>query len=280
MTKFKSLILTALFLVSSITTASTCQASETIRINGSGIALDMMRPLIAAYLRSNQNAHIEMGKPLGSSGATKALIAGALDMAVCSRGLNPEEAAQGVTQKKYGITPLVIATEKYVPKSGISTKELEDIFTGKLATWENGEKIRLVLRPQEDIDTKILRKLSSGMNSAIDTAHARTGMIMAITDPESYSAISRTPGGIGTTGMNSIISEKLNLKILSLNGIKPSLQTISNGTYPLTKEINFSITTKTPPAALKLINFIFSRQGRTIAEKSGVLVTAGLPEGK
>jgi len=279
-TKFKTLILIVLFLSISITTTTTCHAVETIRINGSGIALDMMKPLVAAYLKANQNVRIEMGKPLGSSGATKALIAGALDVAVCSRDLKPEEAAQGVTLKKYGITPLVIATEKSVPKSGISTKELEDIFTGKLASWENGEKIRLVLRPQEDIDTKILRKLSSGMNSAIDIAHARPGMILAITDPESYSAIARTPGGIGTTGMNSIISEKLHLKILSLNGIKPSLKTISNGTYPLAKEISFATTAKTPPAALKLINYIFSPRGRAIAEKSGVLVTAGLTEGK
>lgn len=280
MTKFKILISTALFWAISITTTATCHAIETIRINGSGIALDMMKPLITAYLKTNHNVHIEMGKPLGSSGATKALIAGALDIAVCSRSIKHEEAAQGVTQKKYGKTPLVIVTEMNVPKYKISTRELEDIFTGKLVSWDNGEKIRLILRPQEDIDTKILRKLSNGMNIAIDIAHARPGMIMAITDPESYSAIARTPGGIGTTGMNSIISKKLNLKILTLNGIKPTLKTISNGTYPLVKEINFSTTAKTSPTALRLIGYIFSPQGRAIAQKSGVLVISGLPQGK
>lgn len=125
--------------MTSIISAATCHAVETIRINGSGIALDMMKPLLAAYLKVNGNVRIEMGKPMGSSGATRALIAGALDIAVCSGNLKLEEAAQGVTQKKYGITPLVIATEKNVPKSGISTKELEDNFKRHLSPGERNQ---------------------------------------------------------------------------------------------------------------------------------------------
>ena len=280
MLKLTTVILAVHILIIGMIPADTCQASEIIRINGSGNALDMMKPLIAAYIKTNRNIRIEMEKPLGSTGATKALLTGALDLAVTSRNIKPEETTKGARQLKYGKTPVVIVTEKNVHKSGISTKELEDIFTGKKIYWENGEKIRLVLRPNEDIDTNILRALSDGINKAIDAAHARPGMIMAITDPESYSTIAKTPGSIGTTSLNSIISEKLPLNILSFNGIKPSLKAISNGSYPLAKEINFVTTTKTTPETKRLINYIFSPQGRAIAEKAGVLVTASPTEGK
>ena len=279
MPKFLYLLTAVLVLTQSIAYTDDCHAADTIRINGSGNALDMMKPLIGVYRKTHPDIRILMEKPLGSSGAVKALLADALDMAVVSRDLKPEESAQGAALIKYGRTPLVIVTGKSVLKSGISTKELEDIYIGKTSTWQNDEKIRLVQRTPEDTDTNILRRLSPSMSSAITASHARPGMIIAITDPDSYNTILKTPGSIGATAMNSIISEKLPLTMLSLNGINPSLKSLSSGAYPLAKEISFVTTAKTPPATQKFINFIFSTQGRSIAEKAGVLVTAGVAEG-
>lgn len=275
MPRFTHHLLIVLVLTACIARTGICHAADTIRINGSGNALDMMKPLIKVYGKTNRNVRIDMKKPLGSSGAVKALLAGALDVAVISRDLKPEEAAQGAVLRRYGKTPLVIVTGKSARTSGITTKILEDIYTGKISAWQNGEKIRLVLRPREDTDTHILRALSPGMDSAITASQARPGMIVAITDPDSYSTISKTPGGIGAAGMNSIISEKLPLTILSLNDVNPSLKTLASGAYPLAKEISFVTTSKTPPAVQNLISFIFSARGRAIAEKAGVLVTAG-----
>lgn len=260
--------------------ANTCHAVETIRINGSGSGLDMMKPLIAAYLTSHPEVLINMEKPLGSSGAIKALLAGALDLTVASRDLKPEESAKGARLKKYGKTPLAIVTENRVPKKDITTKELMDIYAGRTVTWQDGRQIRLVLRPREDADTLILRRLSPGMDLAVTASHNRPGMIVAITDPESYTTILKTPGSLGTSALNSIIGEKLPLTVLTLNGVKPSLNTVANGAYPLVKEINFVITAKTTVAAMKLIDFIFSPQGRVIARKAGVFITAGQSAGR
>lgn len=279
MPKFTHLLFATFFLMGSITHTAICHAEDTIRINGSGSALDMMKPLIHAYIKTNRDAHIVMAKSLGSSGAIKALLADALDLAVVSRELKPEEAAQGAMLRRYGKTPLVIVTEKSAQRADISTGELEDIYIGKTGTWQNGGKIRLVLRPLADTDTQILRGLSPGMDNAITASHTRPGMLIAITDQEAYATIKSTPGGIGTTALNSIISEKLPLTVLSLNGVKPSPKNLALGTYPLTKEISFVTTTKTTPASKKFINFIFSAQGRAIAEKAGVLVTAGVADG-
>lgn len=253
-----------------------CFATETIRINGSGSALDMLRPLAEAYRKTNRDIRIEIEKPLGSSGAVKALLAGALDMAVSGRAVKPEEAAKGAKQQGYGRTPLIIVTEKSVKKQDLTTKELEEIYAGNTLKWQNGENIRLVLRPKEDIDSQILRTLSPGMNNAVTSAQSRPGMIIAITDPEAYATVHRTPGGLGTTTLASILAEKTTLNSLSLNGVKPTLRNLENGTYPLFKEISFITTIRTSPAALKFISFVYSPQGRAIAAKAGVLVTAGV----
>lgn len=255
-------------------------AAETIRINGSGSALDMLKPLVEAYRKNNRDIRIEMEKPLGSSGAVKALLADALDLVVSSKPLKPEDVAKGALLKEYGRTPLVIITEKSVHKGNITTKELEEIYTGTTTQWQNGEKIRIVMRPREDIDTLILRGLSPGMNKAITESQSQPGMITAVTDPEAYTAVSKTPGALGATGLTSVITEKLILNTLSIDGVKPTPENLASGAYRLFKEINFVTTSKTKPAAHKFISFVYSPQGRSIAKKSGVLITAGANSNK
>ncbi len=268
-------ILAVVFLTAGALSSNLCHAEDTIRINGSGSALDLMKPLIKAYQETNKNARFKMEKPLGSSGAVNALLAGALDIAVSSKQLKPEEAAKGALLKKYGKTPLAIVAEKSVRKTDITTQELEDICSGSMTRWPNNERIRLVLRPEQDIDTKILRSLSPGMNKALDASHLRHGMLTAVTDSEAYTLIAKTPGGLGASGLTSVIVEKLPLKVLTLNGVEPTLQTLASKAYPLAKDIDFIVTPRTSPAALKFIDFAFSPQGRAIAQKAGVLVVAG-----
>ena len=123
----KSILITVVFFMASTLLSNLCHAEDTIRINGSGSTLDLMKPLIKAYQKTNKNVRFKMERPLGSSGAVNALLAGALDIAVSSKRIMPEEAGQGAWQKEYGKTPLAIVTEKSVPKTDITTQELEDI---------------------------------------------------------------------------------------------------------------------------------------------------------
>jgi len=248
------------------------QATEEIRINGSGTALDMLKPLAEAYQRKHPQVRIAIEKPLGSSGAIKALLAGALDLALSSKPLSPDEAARGARLQGYGKTPLAIVTEKGVPASDITTQLLEDIFAGRATQWKPGSPVRLVLRPQNDIDTTILRSLSPGLNQAVSLAHGRPGMLMAVTDPEATALIARTHGGIGASGLAGLLVDKPPLKVLTLNGVRPTTATLASGTYPLAKEISVVTTAKTPAAAWAFIDFIYSAAGRAQAEKVGVLV--------
>jgi phosphate transport system substrate-binding protein len=268
-----SWLLAAAILMASFIHSGSCLAADTVRINGSGSALDMLKPFIEAYLKTNRNVRIEMEKPLGSTGAIKALLAGALDVVAASRTLKPEEIAKGALQSKFGRTPLVIVTEKSVNKTNITTKELEDIYSGTTTTWQSGEIIRLVLRPKEDMDSKILSGLSPGMNSALVKSQSRPGMITAVTDFDAYTTISRTAGAVGASGLTSLITGKPSLNALSLNGVAPTPQNLASGIYPLAKEISFVTGSRTPPEAQKFLNFVYSPQGRAIAAKSGVLVT-------
>ncbi len=255
-------------------------AGEAVRINGSGSGLAMLKPLIEAYRRANPGVSFEVQKPLGSSGAIRALTAGALDIGLSSRSLKPEETARGARLTPFGRTPLAIVTGRDVPVQDITTGDLEKIYSGVMTKWPNGEHIRIVLRPQEDIDTKILRGLSAGMDDAVTKAQARKGMIMAVTDPESDTTVSKTPGSLGAAGLTGVTTTRRPMKIISLNGVTPSTAAVASGRYPLVKEIAFVTTDRLPDAARKFLEFVYSDAGRALASKTGVLVAEGAAFGR
>jgi len=71
------------------------------------------------------------------------------------------------------------------------------------------------------------------------------------------------------------VTEKPLLKVLSYNGIKPSLDTLSKGQYPLAKQLYLVSSAKSSPTALQFIQFTLSSQGRSILMTSGALPHEG-----
>jgi len=252
------------------------QAADLIRINGSGSGLDMMKPLIAAYTKTHPEVDFGLDKPLGSSGAIKALKAGMLDLAMTSRPLKPEETAAGIILLKYGQTPLAIVTNKDVGKKDINSQELVNFYAGKTANWPDGKPVRLILRPKEDADTKVIRKFSPEMDVAMTSAQAKPGMIVAITDPEAAESIAKTSGALGAAGLTGVIVGQLPLKVMSVNGVEPTPETLANGTYPFAKQLDIVTMGSTlPEPAKKFLTFVYSLEGRGIAHSAGVQITAG-----
>ncbi|GAM07904.1 phosphate-binding protein PstS 1 precursor [Geobacter sp. OR-1] len=250
----------------------TAEAADVIRINGSGSALDMMTPIVAAYRKANPKVEIRMAKPLGSSGAIKALLAGVLDIVVSSKPLKPEEAHQGAVGREYGKTPLLFVTNMDVKKDNITLQELKDIYKGNTITWPDGKPLRLILRPEGDIDTQIIRGLSSGLDAAVSAATKRRGMVIAVTDPDLVETVAKTSGALGAASLSTMLVTKPRLNPLSFNGTRASTTALAAGSYPLAKEIRFITTSRTSAAAAKFLAFVYSAKGRAIAEKSGVLL--------
>jgi phosphate transport system substrate-binding protein len=271
----KRLLHGIMLLATGLLLAGPALAADPVRINGSGSGLHMMKPLIEAYSVAHPEAQFEMDKPLGSSGAIKALMAGVLDIAITSRPLKPEEVKAGATLETYGQTPLALVTHKGVTKKDLTSQELEDIYAGRTQTWPDGKPIRLILRPVEDADTKLIRKLSPDMDAAMTSAQGRPGMTIAVTDPEAVAAIAKTPGGMGASGLTGVIFEKLPVNVMNLNGVEPTPQTLAKGSFPLAKALDIVTMGALPEAAKQFLAFIYSPEGRKVAAAAGVRMTAG-----
>jgi phosphate transport system substrate-binding protein len=69
--------------------------------------------------------------------------------------------------------------------------------------------------------------------------------------------------------MTADCTAKDEVKLLSINGIAPTLENITNGSYPLTETIYAIDTGKGNPHTQELINWCISPQGRELLQKTG-----------
>ena len=242
--------------------------AETIRISGAGGAIGTIRILGEAFRKTNPGIRVEILPGMGSSGAVRAVLAGRLDIGLSGRMLKGEERAQDVIETKYARTPFAFVVNSNLKMTGLTLEGLTAIYAGK-RDWENGKRIRLVLRPQADSDIEVLKSMSPAMSAAVDIALRREGMIVATTEQDAVDAIESVPGAFGGTTLSLVSSERRALRILALDGVVPSVRTMADGSYPYSKTF-FMVTKINPPASVRrFIDFVRSPAGAAILAKNG-----------
>jgi phosphate transport system substrate-binding protein len=251
-------------------------AEEALKIGGTGNALRSMEVVAKGYEKANQGIRVKVIFPsLGTTGGIRAVAQGAIDAGLSSRPLMEEELKLGLTALRLSKTPSVFVTRRDVNISGLSAGEIAKIYRGETATWPDGKRIRLVLRPKGETDTFIVKKISPEMSQAVDTALSKDGLAIAVTDQDCLDLLEKTPGGFGVSTLAQIVSEERPLKILSFDGVMPSIKTLTDGSYPLFRELYLVTKAERSGAVRKFIAFVQSPPGTRIMAGAGNLVMIG-----
>lgn len=271
-TKFKKNISLLLIAVSTVLIcSSTVHAENVLKMGGAGSALGTMKLLGEAFEKLHPDIRVHVLPSLGSTGGIKAVAKGDVAIGLSGRPLKDEEQKLGLVQIEFARTPFVFVANKDVRVSNVSTKELVEIYAGKKQTWPDGTRIRPVLRPRKETDTKIVESISPEMGQAVETALLREGMIITITDQENAATIEKVKGSVGASTLSQIISEKRPLKILSYNGVKPTIKALSDGSYPFVKPLYLITSPEKSAIVQKFIDFVWSPTGQKILEGNGNL---------
>lgn len=249
--------------------ASPRAAAQEIKLGGTGAGLGTMQVLAAAYTKTHPQTSITVVPSMGSGGGIKALLAGALDLAVSSRALNASENKAGVEAVEYGRTPLVFATATSNKTQGVSTQFLVDAYSGKIDTWPDGHKLRLVMRPLGDSDSETVKSLSPALREAKTASEKRQGMVFSTSDQDTANTIEKVPGALGPSTLALMLSENRALKALALNGVMPTVQTLASGAYPLAKPLLLVSGPGTSAQARDFVAFVRSPAGRELLAKHG-----------
>jgi phosphate transport system substrate-binding protein len=241
----------------------------TLRIGGTGAAVATITQVAAAFQKKHPESRFVFPPSLGSSGGIKAVIAGALDVGLNSRPLTEAERSHGLLSTEYARTPLLLVTSHGGAGINFTLKQIASIYDGEIQRYPDGIPLRVIMRPEVEIDIHLVRGLSPEIDAAIQRAQLREGMAVAVTDHDNAEMLLKTRGALGWMTMAQLISENLGLTPLSINHIVPDQANFASGKYPLFR--TFSVVTGAHPTPLvkAFLEFLFSAEGRAILVRNG-----------
>lgn len=244
-------------------------AAEELKIGGTGAALGGMRLLGEAFAARNPDIKVNVLPSLGSSGSVRAVLQGAIDLAVASRPLNDRERKSGAMEIEYARTPFVFAVSTKTNVTATTLDQVADIYAHKIRKWPDGRNIRIVLRPAGDSDSDQMKSMSPTLKEALLETEKRPGMAFAVTDQDAATGIESIAGAIGPSTLALITSEKRELRALKLDGVEPTVKNLGSGAYRHYKTFYIVTGPKTTATARKFAAFVQSQGGREILSRSG-----------
>lgn len=203
-------------------------------------------------------------------------------------GARPSE-AQIELAKEYGveldITPIgkeafVFFVEEDNPVENLTSEQLRAIYHGDITNWsELGGKNHEILafqRPENSGSQTMMKYFMGDVSlkepQTYEVVDAMVGVIKKVAQ------YANENGAIGYSFRYFLeeLNQEKGVKMLSIDGVYPTLENIENGSYPLTTVVCV-ITRKNDsnPNVQKMIDFILSDDGQEIVRKTGY---AGLAE--
>ena len=173
-----------------------------------------------------------------------------------------------------GKEAFIFFVEEDNPIDNLSSDDVRKIFSGEITNWKElggkNQKIIAFQRP-EDSGSQVMMKYFMGVVSLkeAETIERVDAMGGAITAVKQYH---NEKGAIGytfnyfLTGLN----QETGVKILSIDGVYPNIETISNDTYPIIVDLVCAkLQDNEKENVDKLIDFLLSKDGQYIIEKTG-----------
>lgn len=158
----------------------------------------------------------------------------------------------------------------------LSIKQLVDIYTGKITNWKEvgGEDTEIVpfQRPATSGSQSLFMKLLMKETKPMDAPTELTPMAMGdLIDSIAVYDNSANALGFSVFYYASYMYTKPNLRLMKVNGVEPSNESIEKGKYPLINEYYLVIRKDEPEDSptRRLYNWILSGAGREAIIKSG-----------
>ncbi|MGX8680403.1 MAG: PstS family phosphate ABC transporter substrate-binding protein [bacterium] len=207
------------------------------------------------------------------------LIQGNIDMMFAARPSTAQKAFAASLKEQIVTTPIgkeafVFFVEEDNPVDSLTSDQLRAIYHGDITNWkEVGGKDQEIVpfqRPEES-GSQVMMKYFMGDVSlkkpkTYEYNDAMTGVI------EEVAQYNNEAGALGYTFKYFLtgLHQEQHVKILSVDGIAPTAETISHDTYPITGYLMCAtLASNQKPYVKKMLDFLLSPDGQEIIEQTG-----------
>ena len=214
-----------------------------------------------------------------TTGAYYNIVAGDADIIFAA--LPSDEQKQFAKESGVELVYTPIGREAFVffvnaenPIDNISVEQIQKVYSGKITKWDElGVKgfgdIKAFQRDEGSGSQSTLEKLMAGQELMTppkeDVIDGMGGIIERAADYKNY----KNAIGYSFRFYSTEMVKENKIKLLSVNGVYPSLENIENGTYPLASYFYAVTRSDADENVLKLLEWITGRQGQKIVEMTG-----------
>ncbi|PKB71238.1 MAG: hypothetical protein BZY87_06370 [SAR202 cluster bacterium Io17-Chloro-G6] len=202
--------------------------SVEIRISGAGGTTGVLRGLADEYSKVHTDLSFKFLEGSGSGGGVKGVTGDVLDLGAMSRRPQESEIETGIKYITFAEERVAVVTSPDLPLSNLTVEQVRAIFTGEIDNWASiggpDALIRLIVREEEDSNTKIMRTGILG-----DTPFSKTAVLMT-SESDAKDALNQATNAIGYLAYSGVVSGALSVNPVALDGLHPA---DSGGDYPL-----------------------------------------------
>jgi phosphate transport system substrate-binding protein len=232
----------------------------------------------AVYTQKDYNIYNSEVMCTTTSGAYNNLIEGKVDIIFVARPsqLQIEDAKKAGVELK--LTP--IGKEAFVffvnsknKVKGLSTKQIQDIYSGQTTNWKEvgGERdrIRAFQRSENSGSQTMLQKVMEGKKLMVppknDVVSAMDGIIRNTANYENY----KNAMGYSFLFYATEMVQNNQIRLLEVDGVYPNRESIKSKKYPLAAEFYAVTAGSTNPNVEAFINWVLGTQGQYLIEETG-----------
>jgi phosphate transport system substrate-binding protein len=240
-----------------------------VHLAGTGVWLPLARELAASYGASHPGRLVIVHDSIGSRGGRRALDDGVIDVGLVSvpgREVPEVEDARSIA---VALGAVVFAVHPSVSEHDVTSKRIVGIMSGEVTTWPDGRPIVPLLREEGDSATRVACDVIPGFAPALADARRLKRWPTLLTDQDMADAVESTPGSIGLHDLGALRIEHPAVRVLSLDGVAPSAEALSERRYPLVRTLVLLVARHTRPETDEFLAFVTSGPGREVIASHG-----------
>lgn len=205
--------------------------------------------------------------PTGSGSGIQAVQEGRCDIGLSSRALKESEKEQGLTETVLAYDGIAVIVHPENAVSDLTLSEIADIYTGKITDWSElgGAAGEIVL---------IGREANSGTRDGFETVTGTADACLYRQELSSngdvITAVANNPNAIGYASLATV---KDNVKMLSVEGVMPSEESVKNGSYDVQRPFVLVTADGTPlsESAQRFFDYAVSGEAGSIISAAGAV---------
>lgn len=223
MKKLIAVILTAVMSLSVLTGCGSSEA-KAVATDGSTSMEKVIGSLGEAFMAENSDINFTYN-PTGSGTGITAVSEGRCDIGLSSRALKEEEKELGLEETTLAYDGIAVIVNPDNPVEDLDLETIAKIYTGEITNWSElgGNDAQIVL-----IGREAGSGTRDGFESITDTEDACQYRQELTSTGDVITTVTQNPDAIGYA---SVASVKESVKMLTVDGVEPTEESILDGSY-------------------------------------------------